>query len=78
MSCSGAAVAAVGTGGLLVEGCRSWTKLSGNIPRTPFSTPSHQPSSTCWREEGWVHGTGGCAWEGQGRVRMRCVYMYVH
>ena len=25
---------------------RSWTKLSGNIPRTPFSVPSHHPSST--------------------------------
>ena len=23
------------------------TKLSGNIPVTPLSVPSHQPSSTC-------------------------------
>ena len=34
----------VRAGGLLEEAGR---KLSGNMPRTPFSKPSHHPSCTC-------------------------------
>ena len=38
-----------GAGGLLDEDSRIWTKLPGNTPRFPFSTPSHHPSPTCVR-----------------------------
>ena len=71
---------AAGGGGLLGVGCRSWTKLSGNMPRTPFSIPSHQPSSTWWRVS--VRGCGS-RWrvsgecEGCGRNRWRVSGGYV-
>ena len=64
-SASAAAFSAVWGGRLLEVGCCICTKLSGNMPRTPFSTPSHQPSSTCSRVSGGYvrgHGRNVCRW----------------
>ena len=46
----GGAASGAGAGGLLDEAGRTWTKLSGNMPRAPLSVPSHHPSSACVRE----------------------------
>ena len=38
-----------GTKGVVISGtARNFTKLVGNIPLSPFKTPSHHPSST-WK-----------------------------